>query len=288
MRQAGKLRAGEISQAAVARVIVDYLKVQGTLDAGDDLEYRKLKDRVYRALAGKAMTPDTLAWFTCAFVLTREDARQVWAGFTGARPDQVDGYVSDLLIPPPQAAAFAPLGFETKSLHETHEIGIDRRPIRHHVKQQIQATEEWGWRYPVRFSWKIADFDVINGSGAKSELYRCEDNLYAVDIILPRPVRKGETTVIEYELTLDPANPDDGLFQRVALPNMRDIVIKVCFSPKRSPRTVWWAHWREIGSDTPPYLREQIEFDPESPSVQKRLTCAEHTIVGFCWQWPED
>jgi hypothetical protein len=297
MRRAGKLRPGEISQAAVARVIADYLKIEGTLDANDEMEYRKLKDRVYRALTGKAMTQDTLAWFTCAFALSREDARRVWSGFTGARPDQVDGYIGELLIPPPQAAAFSPPGFVTRSLREKHEIGGDRRPKSHTVAQQIQAIEEWGWRYPVRFDSRIAKFEVINESGGTSDLYRCDASFdahrsdkrfFAVDIILPRPVPRGETALIEYKLTYDPSIPVDRIFQRGALQNMQDIEIEVCFSRNRLPKAVWWTHWREFGSEAPPYLREPMHVDARTPSVRKKLTSADRTIVGFSWRWPED
>ncbi len=289
MRQAAKARAGEISQAAVARVIVEYLKIEGTLRVDDDREYRKLKDRVYRALSGRALTPDTLIWFTCAFILSQEDARQLWARFNGGSPDQVDeGFIKRLCIPPKHAAAFGTAGFETVSLTERHSVGPDGLPAEHHTEQRIRATEEWLWRFPVRFTDRISTFEVKRASGRRSEIYRCGEGVYAVDIILPEPLKRGEEATVEYVLTYDPSNPDERRFQRGALHNMRDVEISVAFDPSRPPGAVWWANWREFGTEATPFVQEPITFDPTAPVVRKKLTSAEQTTVGFCWRWPEE
>jgi hypothetical protein len=289
VREAAKARAGEISQAAVARVIADYLKIEGTLRDDDDREYRKLKDRVHRALSGRALTPDTLTWFTCAFILTQDDARQLWARFTGATPEQVDDrFIERLCIPPKHAAAFSAAGFETVSLTETHRVGPDGRPAGHRTEQRIRATDEWLWRFPVRFRDRISEFNVVAGSGRKSEIYRCGEGLYAVDIILAEPLRRGEEATVEYVLTYDPSTPDERRFQRRAAQNMRDVEISVKFDPQRLPDAVWWANWREFGTAATPFVQEPISLDPKNPVVRKKLTSAEQTTVGFCWRWPEE
>lgn len=75
----------EISQAAVAKVIVEHLREDGQ---DGQTDYRLLKDRVCRALSGRTLTPSMLRLFVEAFRFSQEDTRHLWALFLGARTDE--------------------------------------------------------------------------------------------------------------------------------------------------------------------------------------------------------
>src|SRR5687768_14731231 len=74
---AGKTPPGEISQAAVAKVIVDHLRKTGI--QASELDYRLLKDRVCRGLSGRALTSSTLQLFMAGFSINDAHAQHLWA-----------------------------------------------------------------------------------------------------------------------------------------------------------------------------------------------------------------
>src|SRR5262249_18396056 len=151
----------EISQAAVARVISDYLRFAGR-SADTEGDHRRLKDRVNRALTGRALTPDTLQCFVRAFAMSDEDARQLWSSFSGSSPSQVN----EVLEPAPHTSP----KFETIALSETHSLGPDGQPLGHLTIQRIRALEDGASSYPVRFDNGIVAVKVANGS--VSEIFR--------------------------------------------------------------------------------------------------------------------
>lgn len=83
---AGKTPPGEISQAAVAKVIVGHL--DKTADGSGQMDFRLWKDRVYRALSGQALTLSTVRVFAEAFAFNEQDKRQLWALLFGTTPDE--------------------------------------------------------------------------------------------------------------------------------------------------------------------------------------------------------
>lgn len=74
-------KTGEVSRAAVARVISDFLAERLRLTGEKPPSPRQLKDRVNRALTGYA-TGHTLELFGAAFGFTDEEKRQLWAYYT--------------------------------------------------------------------------------------------------------------------------------------------------------------------------------------------------------------
>lgn len=85
--KAEKPRKGELSQAAVARVITEHLASKGHPAPNP----RQLRSLVSRALAGTNLTKETLALFIDAFEMAEIDAQVLWLLFRGATFDQLDG-----------------------------------------------------------------------------------------------------------------------------------------------------------------------------------------------------
>jgi hypothetical protein len=68
-----------LSQAAVAKVIEEYLWDSGERSENTTGLARQLKDRVSRALNGEGLSTETLGWFIAAFDMDKGDENHLWA-----------------------------------------------------------------------------------------------------------------------------------------------------------------------------------------------------------------
>jgi len=280
VRKAEKPREGEISQAAVARVIADYLLV----NAGSAGEYRRLRSLVHRALHGRNLTPQTLTWFVNAFLLTEEHTRQLWALFAGISPDEVDPHVLILAPVSDTSAVFHPPQVKITSLNEVHVVGQDGVPIEHRIQQRIRAVSDDVSRYTVRYDTRSISVWVINGE--VSDIYRCGNGMYAFDIMLAQPLKKTETALVEYVVRFDRQEMAPPEFRRIAVERIDDLTMEVRFHPNRLPRAVWWASWHDPAPGSPPATQEPVPLDEEAGcAARKVLSCAERSVIGFCWEW---
>ena len=266
---ADKTPPGDISQAAVAKVIVDHLrKAEGETS---QLDYRPLKDLVCRALSGRALTPSTLGLFTAAFLFSEEHARQIWAIFLGTTPDEA-------------RAAFQPPGFHVDRLDETYEVNSEGRPQSHRVRQKITATKDGVSRFPLRFDSAAVAIKV--SSGDISDMYRCTDEFFAVDVLLPKVLMRDESFELEYavEYPVD-ANADPELLRGAMGKHIDSATIAIKFSPSKRPSAVWWTVRTNIGRGGRTVFREQVEIDRQSSSVSRTILAMDDVVVGFRWDW---
>jgi hypothetical protein len=139
----------------------------------------------------------------------------------------------------------------------------------------------------VRFASDTVLVKVKIGKGEVSDVYRCDNGIFARDIILPRELKKGDIGELEYALAFQSPEPGDNSFRREALRRIEDILIEVRFHPRNLPRSVWWSTWVDYQQDTPPYIREPVELDERRHSVSKALSFAERSVIGFSWEWPK-
>jgi hypothetical protein len=283
MRRVGRARAGQISQAAVARVIADYLMATGGLVAPDGQGHRQIKDRVYRALSGKSLTHDTLTWFTSAFAFDREDSRELWARFTGVASDEVEAYLGTFQAQP-QTVSFHQPVCDTTSLQMTLEVDEHGRSRRHHSRQRLRATAERVSRYTVRLQFEIAGLEILSGIDRTSPPYPCGRGLYAVDVDLERPLRRDEEALIEYNVIYGTSSREKN-FLCGASQHIYDAEISVRFHPAKEPKAIWWGNSRQFSADPEPYLREPVVL--RNGRISKRLTSAERAVMGFFWDWSE-
>jgi hypothetical protein len=266
---AGKTPPGEISQAAVARVIIDHLREAGK-EVGQ-MDYRLLKDKVYRALSGRALTSPTLELFAAAFLFSDEDMRYLWALFTGTTPDGA-------------RAAFQPPSVHVVCLTDTHEVSSEGRPKSHRVKQRITAIREGVTRFPLLFDSEALAITVSDG--AVSDIYRCSDELFAVDVLLPKALTINESFSLEYlvEYSADAdASPE---FLRGAVGKRIDkATIEIIFDRHRPPSAVWWTVLSGLGMSGRTVFRERVEIDRQSSSVSKTVSSVDDVVIGFRWEW---
>ncbi|MEU5695688.1 hypothetical protein [Actinosynnema sp. NPDC020468] len=278
VRQVTKSRDGEISQAAVARVIVDYVGLRGDAIA----DYRKLRSRVHRALSGTSLTAETLGLFVGAFSMSERDTRDLWAKFAGAAVDNVE-VLRTLAPPPPEAVGLRASQFEVLSSREEHFIDPHGQPERHETVQRLRALADDLGRFPVQFD--TPHILVLDASTDASDLYHSTTGSYGFDLIFDSPLRRLDEITIRYSVKLDYTAPQSD-FRRIAVRPMSNMSIAIHFSRECLPAEVWWASWRDPFPESEPMTREPVQVD--RGRVSKKLSfAASSSIVGFCWAWDD-
>src|SRR6185437_11108690 len=86
---------------------------------------------------------------------------------------------------------------ETLSLHELHVLGPDGKPTEHQTIQLIRSTVDGLDSLPYRFDTDELAVEVVRG-GQVGDVYRLTETLWAVDILLTRPLQRGETALMQY------------------------------------------------------------------------------------------
>jgi hypothetical protein len=136
--------------------------------------------------------------------------------------------------------------------------------------------------HALRFDTDELVVEVVRG-GRVGDLYRVGEGLFGVDIVLDRPLARGETTLMHYRTTFGYRTPPPPELRRGTSRVMRDVTLWVQFHRDRLPTKVWLARWDRLDHTT---MTEQhpVELDGEF-SVQARYDKIEQVIVGFHWEW---
>ncbi len=271
----GRRQAHALHQSGICQVIAEYLWANGLQPSDHEALPRKLKDRVYRALAGSSLSLATLRWFIEAFEMTPDDAATLLrlAGSADAGDTLIGGRAVV------RAGVLPPRRHRTVSLRDCHRIGPDGLPESHRTVQVIRAEEELD-RYPCVFDTDAACFRVVKG-GRCGEPYALGDGLFAIDILLDEPLAPGETTAVEYETTFWYRTPPPPEFRRAAVDRLTDVDLRVQFHHLRLPRRVWCSEWPTL--DAPPARSESLRLDADK-AVQRSFPTLERTVVGFRWE----
>lgn len=264
-----------ISQTAVARVLDEH-----TGDSAESRARSPHKDLVSRAFRGDVLTSDTIALFVAAFAMDEAHAAQLSALLSGssAAPGAIRGRAARSLA---AAVGAQPRAFRNLVLHEEHRLGPDGLPVEHHTTQLLQALADGVDAYPYRYDATTASVIALRGArvGNKSVL---PSGLAAVDLQLPRALRKGETASLSYVTRFAYVEPPAPQFRRAVLHRAENLELRITFHPARLPRRVWWASWDAL--DGQPSERQVVQLDDEH-STHRYLSALEEAIVGYTWAW---
>jgi hypothetical protein len=275
--RAGRVRSGTVSQAAVARVLAEYLWETGEHDESDQLP-RNLKDRVGRALSGDVLSTQTLEWFIAAFDVSADDARHLRFLLQGGHdPHSVREALATQLQRSPDAPAPTNI---TLARYDLYCLDDHLATFHHRALQVVQAKAERVDRVPFRFEPTVAGVNVIRG-GTASQIRTINPALRAVDIHLSRPLARGETATLEYE-SWTRTGPLANCFRHIVFSRIENATIVVQFREGRLPRAIWWCVWSQCAE--PPIHEEKILPDPDM-SVHRYLQSVEAAIYGFRWEW---
>lgn len=270
----GRRQAHVLHQSGVCQVIAEYLWANGLQPVEDEELPRKLKDRVHRALGGRSLSLGTLRWFIEAFEMSAADTAALLrlASSSGAGDAVVGRGIAAPGVLPPRR-------HRTVSLRERHRVGPDGLPESHRTVHVIRANEPLD-RYPYIFDTDAAGVRVVHG-GRCGDPYALDDGLFAVDIMLTRPLRAGETASMEYETTFWYRTPPPQEFRRGTAGLIENLDLRVQFHHLRLPTRVWWSEWPAL--DAEPAVSEPVELDADK-TVHRYLPAAERTVVGFRWE----
>jgi hypothetical protein len=238
-------------------------------------------ETVRRALTGVDLSPVVLDSFIDAFGLSARHAQRLRDVLRGSEATRV--ITGDALGPAELYRHSGPPGYETLALHEMHTLGPDGRPAEHQTIQVIRSTVDRLESYPYRFDTDELSVEVTRGGKVGQRIYRVSDTLYAVDIVLDRPLTRGQSSLMQLHSTFfyDSAPPTE--FRRGLARATRDVSIWVTFHPHRLPSRVWAASWDGL-DDSRIISREPAELDDQR-SVNRRFDVVERAIVGFSWEW---
>lgn len=232
------------------------------------------------ALEGAELSPPVAEAVVTGFGFTTRQAQRLHDLLRGSPTIRV---ISGHTLPPPERYQAGPLRHETLSLHEAHVLGPDGRPAEHETIQVIQATEDGVDAVPYRFDTDELMVEVIQGGRVGDRPYRVSDSVFGVDIVLDRPLRAGETTLMQYRSTFFYKSPPPPEFRRGILRSTRDLTIWVTFDPARVPARVFRAAWDQIDRAR---VIERVPVEPDDDlSVHHRFGRVEKAVVGFYWEW---
>jgi hypothetical protein len=232
------------------------------------------------ALEAEALSAQLLERFVGAFRLSPRHAERLRGLMRGAPGVRVIN--GDLRAPQMVRRAADTSRYDTLSLHELHVLGPDGKPAEHQTIQLIRSTVDGLESLPYRFDTDELVVDVVRG-GHVGEVYQASDTLFAVDILLDRPLNRGETALMQLRTNFTYHEPPPPEFRRGVLGATRDLTMWVSFHPDRLPRRVWQARWDAL-DHAQITERRPVELDNER-SVHSRFDVVERAIVGFYWEW---
>ncbi len=275
-RHAARPDPGQIDVIAVARVLAEARKVAQDSTVRDGLD-----ETVRRALDGTVLNAEVLRMFVDAFALDGRDAGRLRELLRGSDSLRV-------ITGEAQALSEAWLGggpprHETLALHELHILGPDGSPAEHQTIQVIRSLVDNLPSYPYRFDTDELAVEVIRGGRVGDRIYRIKKELYAVDILLTRPLAAGETTLTQVRTTFFYKTPPAPEFRRGLLRRTDDVTIWVKFHPARVPARVWQARWD--GIDHARVVDQRLVELDDDLAANERFGPIERAVVGFHWEW---
>ncbi len=234
-----------------------------------------------RALEGASLDQETLRRFVDAFEVREPHARRLAALIKGT--DTVRAVSGDLLPADEEPPAVPARRDETLSLHEYHLLGPDGLPAEHQTIQVIRSKVDGLYTLPYCFDTDEIVVEVLRGGTLGERVHRVNDTLYAVNIVLDRPLARGHTALVRYHSTFAYRSAPPPEFRRGFIGRADDLTMWVRFDPERLPRRVWQARWDAVDHGRV-VERQEVRLDDEL-SVHCRYRRVARTVVGFYWEF---
>jgi hypothetical protein len=267
----------DLSQAAVAKVVEEYLWDSGERSENLTCLARQLKDRVSRALNGEALSAETLKWFIAAFYMDEGDENRLWDTFTG-RESAALGISHTLRR---RREMIRRQCHRTVSLIERYSVDRYGSLLVRRTHHTIRAIEDGVDIYIFNHEPQAAAVEVIHG-GRLGNRYKYGGGLTSAEIILDKPLRKTESTVLEYQTRFTPSSTLLTEVRRAAFARSENIDLAVEFDKVKIPQNAWWCAWDDHFGGAR-VVETPIEI--HKGAIRKFLPYIEETVVGFRWVW---
>ncbi|KAA2261671.1 hypothetical protein F0L68_15580 [Solihabitans fulvus] len=175
------------------------------------------------------------------------------------------------------------------SQHDRIEIGADGGQRSTTVQQILRAEQDGPDRWVLVFDSESDTLPVLDGL-RNCHLGRTvvdpEAKLMVAELMFERPLARGETLIMEYQLvTPDPPYPAGGncYCRKFRLP-VREYVIEVRFDPSMLPSRV--QQYSVPAGDEGPSRRRNLGLDP-SGGVHAVALGFGPGVFGVRWDWPK-
>ncbi|HEU5159786.1 MAG TPA: hypothetical protein VFU43_22515 [Streptosporangiaceae bacterium] len=266
-----------LSQAAVAKVIEEYLWESGERSENSTGLARQMKDRVSRALKGDSLSAETLKWFIAAFEMDEEDERRLWDVFAGKEFD-IAGISNTLRR---HRKMIRRQCHRTVSLVERYFIDRHGSLTLRRTHHTIRAIEDGVDIYIFNHEPQASDIEVVHG-GNLGRHYEYGGGLTSAEIVLDKPLRKAESTVLEYHTRFAPNTATLTEIRRAAFARCENVDIAVEFERFKIPKNAWWCAWDdhiagELVVESPAEIHKCI--------IRRFVPYIQETVVGFRWEW---
>jgi hypothetical protein len=154
----------------------------------------------------------------------------------------------------------------------------------------IEALDDHVGQIPYIYNTDALTIDLIQGcTGLGARLTEITSGFFATDMLLARPLGRGETLTLEYvtSFTYKPVAAEQMTgdlceYRRAGRRRMENVDLRVEFDPGMLPRNVWWANWNGVAGEI--INQESVALDSQN-SAQRFLRFIEDTVVGFHWEW---
>ena len=270
-------RSTELNLAAVAKVLTEYLWESGERDDQETTLARGLRDRVRRALNGEKLTAETLTWFVQAFHMDNRDEHRLWRAFVGG--GGASGVAHTIRKP---RAMVKRQWHRTQALFERYFFGEDGSLRERRTMHTILALEDGVDSYLFNHEPFATRIDVRFG-GTLGRHYEYGDGLVSDDIVLERPLVRGESICLEYWTSYAAGRHLPVEVRRPARARTENVDIALQFHTLKLPRSIWWAVWADH-YDGSPVNEEPIALTAEH-TAHRFTPFVEQTVVGFRWEW---
>ncbi|WP_157163130.1 hypothetical protein [Actinoalloteichus spitiensis] len=180
---------------------------------------------------------------------------------------------------------------ERISHHDVYSVGASGSVRRIRTRQVLRARREGPDRCLVVFDPEHPDLPALTPHAIRNcrvgRVARSGDTgLVVAELVLPSPLARGTTTILEFELVAQPGGPARArtteCSRRFVAP-VREYLLEVSFSPEALPvalhRFVRPSDQRKAASRTP------LALGSEQCAHVVELDVLPGT-VGICWEWP--
>ncbi|MGW5922313.1 hypothetical protein ACWFPY_25275 [Nocardia fluminea] len=281
IRHAQRMRTDDINFAAVSQVVALHLWDQGIVADSDRDLPRRLRDRIRNALRGEQLSYETLTWMIEAFDFTIEDTHEIWDTYAGSEADGIgaDGISSTLRTPPvPMVSAQQ---HETKALFSRYFINSDMQLEKIETSHAMVALEDGVDTFGYSPRDTLTGVQVIAG-GSFGEYRNSVPGFIGVELRLDRTLRVGQHASLQYFTTHRGTPEPCTQVRRAARSRINDFDMRVIFDGVR-PARAWWCAWDGYDGGTT-VLKVPVDLTALH-ELHRFLTFAEHTVVGFEWEW---
>lgn len=167
-------------------------------------------------------------------------------------------------------------------LHDLLRVGPDRRLVSMTTRQVLRAKVDGPDRRVILHHQRDCTVDLprirpVRGCALGRVVRRRPEGVVAAELVFPRPLRRGETVLIEHEVTSVGPGPLDLRHGRRARTSMREYCLEVEFDPAALPASVS----AYCDDDTWP-----VDLDPAHTAHLVRSD-APGGSVGIRWTWPD-